>query len=139
MNIADLPFNRHIGIVHSSKADSILSLADDVRYTNHLGTVHAAALLALAEATSGEYLIRELKDIGFAVVPVVRRLEAKFRKPAHGAVFSTMTVGPELKNEFVATLQSKGRALLDITVDVHDENGAHALAAVVQWFVARKE
>jgi acyl-coenzyme A thioesterase PaaI-like protein len=88
MDIVSLPFNQLVGITHSGNKGSVLSLPNDLRYTNHLGTVHAAALLALAEATSGEYLIRELKSIGFEVVPVVRRLEAKFRKPAVGAVFS---------------------------------------------------
>ena len=112
---------------------------DDVRYTNHLGTVHASAQLALAEATSGEYLLSEFKDINFDVLPVVRRLEAKFRKPAYGAVFSRMSVTPEKKEEFVSNLTLRGRALLEVQVDVYDEKGAHALAAVVEWFVARKQ
>ena len=139
MDIVALPFNQLVGITHSGKEGSVLSLPSDLRYTNHLGTVHAAALLALAEATSGEYLIRELKSIGFEVIPVVRRLEAKFRKPAVGAVFSTMQVTPEKKAEFVSALTTKGRALLDIHVDVHDEKDTHALSATVEWFVARKE
>ena len=64
--------------------------------------------------------------------------EAKFSKPAWGAVFSKIAVSPEKKDVFAATLKSKGRALLELAVDVHDEKGAHALAAVVEWFVARK-
>jgi acyl-coenzyme A thioesterase PaaI-like protein len=139
MNIADLPFNRFIGIAHAQKEGSVLALPNDARYTNHLGTVHASALLALAEATSGDYLIRELSGIGFEVLPVVRRLEAKFRKPAFGAVFSRMGIRPEKKEQFTSTLKAKGRALLEIPVDVHDEKGTHALAAIVEWFVARKE
>jgi hypothetical protein len=139
VNIADLPFNRFIGITPSGKKGSVLSLPADVRYTNHLGTVHASALLALAEATSGDYLIKELKDFEFDVLPVVRRLESKFRKPALGAVFSKISIGTEKKKEFIATLLSRGRALIEIPVDVYDEQDNHALAAVVEWFVARKE
>ena len=60
----------------------MLSLPDDIRYTNHLGTVHASALMALAEATSGAYLISALNGVEFKVLPVVRRVEARFRKPA---------------------------------------------------------
>ena len=139
MNITDLPFNRFIGIARSEKEGSVLSLPNDLRYTNHLGTVHAGALLALAEATSGDYLIKELQGIGFDVLPVVRRVEAKFRKPANGAIYSTVNIAPEKKEEFVSMLTTKGRALLEIPVDVHDENGTHALAVVLEWFVARKE
>lgn len=138
MNIVDLPFNRFIGLACSEREGSVLSLSNDVRYTNHLGTVHASALLALAEATSGDYLIKALNGIGFEVLPVVRRLEAKFRKPAYGAVFSTLGVAPEKKAEFLSTLRAKGRALIEIQVDIHDEQGMHALAATIEWFVARQ-
>ena len=139
MNITDLPFYNFIGIAHAQKEGCVLTLPNDARYTNNLGTVHASALLAVAEASSGDYLIRELDGIGFEVLPVVRRLEAKFRKPAFGAVFSKMSVSKEKRDEFISTLRSKGRGLLEIPVDVHDEKGTHALAAVVEWFVARKE
>jgi acyl-coenzyme A thioesterase PaaI-like protein len=138
MNIADLPFNRLLGFVRAEKAGRVLSLPDDVRYTNHLGTVHAGALLALAEATSGDYLIGELGGLPFEVVPVVRRVEAKFRKPGRGAVFSAVKVAPEKKAEFLAALQGKGRALFEIPVDVYDAHDTHLLAAVIEWFIARK-
>jgi len=41
---------------------------------NHLGTVHASAQLALAEASRGEFLLRAMGDMQ-GIVPVVRRLE----------------------------------------------------------------
>jgi acyl-coenzyme A thioesterase PaaI-like protein len=139
MNIDDLPFNRFIGITRAEKEGCVLCLPGDMRYTNHLGTVHASALLALAEATSGDYLIKELTDLAFDVLPVVRRVEAKFRKPAFGAVSSTISVALEKKEEFLATLMSRGRALFEIPVDVFDQQGTHALSCVVEWFVAKKE
>ncbi len=139
MHITELPFNRLIGITTADYEDAVLSLPNDTRYTNHLGTVHASALLALAEATSGDYLIREFVNLGFGVLPVVRRLEAKFRKPAFGAVFSKINVSREKKDEFTSALKSKGRALLEIAVDVYDETGTHALTAVIEWFVARRD
>ena len=139
MDVTELPFNRLIGIAASGQDGRVLTLPADVRYTNHLGTVHASALLALAEATSGDYLIKEFGQIGLAVVPVVRRLEAKFRKPATGAVSSTVKVAPEKRDAFLAALTSKGRALLAIEVAVYDEKNTHALTATVEWFVARQE
>ncbi len=138
MDIEAIPFNHFIGITLSKQEGSVLSLPDDVRYTNHLGTVHAGAQLALAEASSGEFLLREFKDVSFEVVPVVRRLEAKFRKPAFGAVFSKVSIDPGKKAEFVAALTSKGRALIEVQVDVFDEKGTHSMTAAVEWFIARK-
>lgn len=138
MEITDLPFNRFIGLAKTGSDDAVLSLPRDDRYANHLGTVHASALLAIAEATSGEYLLRNFADLGFAVVPVVRRVEAKFRKPAQGAVHSKWNVAPEVAAEFVSSLAAKGRALIEVAVDVFDEHGTHALTATFEWFVARQ-
>jgi acyl-coenzyme A thioesterase PaaI-like protein len=139
MEITHLPFNRFIGVARAQTDGAVLSLPRDERYGNHLGTVHAGALLAVAEATSGEYLLRTFSDVGFPVVPVVRRVEAKFRKPAHGAVHTRWNVTPEAAAEFRTALTAKGRALIEVPVDVFDEQGAHTLAATFEWFVARHE
>jgi len=135
MDVVQLPFCSLVGIQRG--ADGALSLPGDLKYGNHLGTVHAGALLTLAESTSGDCLLREFGDVGFPVVPVVRRVEAKFRKPAQGAVRGAATLTPEAKAEFLASLTSKGRALIAVTVDVTDEHGSHALSATIEWFVAR--
>lgn len=79
----DLPFNRHVGIQRSSDAMRLLALPSGEQYLNRLGTVHAGALLALSEASSGVFLLRQFGSIA-GVVPMVRRVEAKFRKPAYG-------------------------------------------------------
>ncbi|MBI5381782.1 MAG: YiiD C-terminal domain-containing protein [Opitutae bacterium] len=139
MDVTSLPFNHFIGIAHAPQPDGRLSLPGDPRYTNHLGTVHASALFALAEAASGDCLAREFSDLGIAVIPVVRRVEAKFRKPAVGAIFAQASITAEKKAEFVATLTGKGRALLEIAVEIQDEKGTSALTATVEWFVARKD
>lgn len=139
MDVTALPFNRLVGIARSDKGCGALTLPADVRYTNHLGTVHAGALLTLAEAASGEFMVKEFTGLGFEVLPVVRRLEAKFRKPASGAIVASVRLAPEKKDEFLATLTTKGRALVELDVDVHDGSGTHALAARIEWFVARKE
>jgi acyl-coenzyme A thioesterase PaaI-like protein len=137
MDVPQLPFNALIGVGRG--ADGALTLPAGPQYGNHLGTVHAGALLTLAEAASGDFLLREFGDVGFPVVPVVRRLEAKFRKPAQGAVSAVATMPAEARADFLAALTGKGRALVAVNVDVHDESGTHALSATVEWFVAKRE
>lgn len=139
MDITGLPFNRLVGIERSTIEGAVLGLPAGERYTNHLGTVHASALLALAEATSGECLIAGLRDLGLDVLPVVRRVEAKFRKAANGAVHSRLGEMGDSMREFRETLSSRGRALVTIPVDVFDASGTHALTASVEWFVVRNE
>ncbi len=138
MKITDLPFNSFIGLVPSECSGYALSLPADLKYTNHLGTVHASALLALAEAASGDCLLNRFPEIGFEVVPVVRRLEAKFKKPANGEVFAIAAVADSIRTEFIATLTTKGRALLTIDVEVHDSTATPLLGVTVEWLVAKK-
>ncbi len=136
MDITKLPFNAFIGIEHAQTDDALLRLPSGARYLNHLGTVHASALLALAEASSGEFLLRHLGS-GDGLVPVVRRLESKFRKPAKGSVTSTASATPEALAKLSTELTSKGRSIILVTVELHDESGTHALSATVEWFIQR--
>src|SRR5689334_12508914 len=92
-SVTELPFNQFIGI-QTAPAPALLQIPADGKYLNHLGTVHAGAQLALAEAASGEFLLRTLGP-NHGTIPVVRRLEAKFRKPANGMVIATVATPPE--------------------------------------------
>jgi hypothetical protein len=135
-SVTELPFNTFLGIQRPATSAQLLRLPSGGQYLNHLGTVHASALLALAEASSGEFLLRRFGSSD-GVVPVVRRIEAKFRKPANGAVASTAGATPEALAQLDADLLARGRALIPIAVELHDESGTHALSASVEWFIQR--
>jgi len=88
MDITELPFNRFLGLRKApAEGGALLVLPESPDYANHLGTVHASAQFALAEVTSGEFLFRNLPAIA-GLVPVVRRFEAKFKRPANGMLIS---------------------------------------------------
>jgi acyl-coenzyme A thioesterase PaaI-like protein len=138
MDVTQLPFNRLVGL-ESAAGDCgfLVSLPDGPQYANHLGTVHASALLAVAEAGSGVFLVQQLGP-GEGFVPVVRRLEAKFRKPARGRLFARCTVGVQEVEQWSAELAARGRVLAPITVDVVDADGVIVLSAVVEWFIVKR-
>ncbi len=135
-SVTELPFNQLVGIEVSANSAHLLRLPPGPQYLNHVGTVHASALLALAEASSGEFLLRHLGS-SEGVVPVVRHIEAKFRKPAIGAVTSTATVAPEYLHKLDVELASRGRVLIPVTVELYDEPGTHSLSATVEWFIQK--
>ena len=135
-SVTELPFNSFLGIETASDTTQLLRLPAGAQYLNHLGTVHASAQLALAEASSGEFLLRALGSTS-GVIPVVRRLESKFRKPANGAVTSTVSTASETLEQLHADLAAKGRAIISVAVELHDESGAHTLSATVEWFITR--
>lgn len=135
-SVTELPFNNFLGIETASEPTQLLRLPAGAQYLNHLGTVHASAQLALAEASSGEFLLRALGSTS-GVVPVVRRLESKFRKPANGAITSIVSTPPETLEQLQTDLAAKGLAIVSVAVELHDESGAHTLSATVEWFITR--
>lgn len=135
-SVSELPFNSFLGIEIAADPAQVLRLPAGERYLNHLGTVHASAQLALAEASSGEFLLRELGGTE-GVVPVVRRMTSKFLNPANGAVTSTVSTPSESLEKLRADLAGKGRAMIEVAVELHDESGAHTLSASVEWFITR--
>jgi acyl-coenzyme A thioesterase PaaI-like protein len=136
MDITHIPFNALVGIERAEVDGALLQLPSDPRYLNHLGTVHASALLALAEASSGEFLLRHLNSLD-GIAPVVRRLDAKFRKPAKGLIVSRANAAPDALTQLDGELAMKGRSLVSISVELHDQVGVHVLSATIEWFIQR--
>jgi acyl-coenzyme A thioesterase PaaI-like protein len=137
VDVTQLPFNRCVGLELAAAGSGFLvSLPAGPQYANHLGTVHASALLAVAEAGSGAFLARQLGDAaGF--VPVVRRLDAKFRRPAAGRVSARAAVADGEVARWAAELAARGRVSAAVPVEVVDGAGVVVLAATVEWFIAR--
>ena len=135
--VADLPYNRLIGLESVPGADGpLLRLPGDGSYHNHIGTVSAGALLSLAEAATGEFLLRRFGS-ATGLMPVVRRMEAKFRRPARGAVSASVPFAGDPFERFEEELAARGRALLAIPVELHDSEGLLVMGATVEWFVQR--
>ena len=89
MDIIQLPFNRFIGIQKCEEdTNGLFQLSADPIYLNHFDTIHASAIYSLGEASSGEFLSRNLKVDIEKVFPILRRADIKYRKPATGQVYS---------------------------------------------------
>src|SRR6185503_18660724 len=85
MHVTDLAINRTLGMQLAPPGNGhILEMPETPLALNHVGTVHASVQFALAEATSGEFLLLHLGDAQSRVFAVLRSAEVKFRKPAHG-------------------------------------------------------
>ncbi len=138
-NVLNLPFNSILLIKNSDIQDTIFMLEDRQDYQNHLGTVHASAQYALAEATSGEILERNLGEWNGAYFPVVRRVEVKYKNPANGRLFSTGLIDPEKAVKARDELLNKGRTLVDVRVRLLDEGRNTTFEGTFTWFVTREK
>jgi acyl-coenzyme A thioesterase PaaI-like protein len=111
-------------------------LEDSPEYRNHLNTVHASALFALAEASGGHFLLGEFSELT-DIVPVARKVEIKYRKPATGSVFSKAKFQELGKDEILNMLNQKGRTLLTVEVSLYDEAGVQVMQSTFEWFIAK--
>jgi acyl-CoA thioesterase FadM len=137
--VTQLPFNQLIGLGDANKESGFEVRLDDLpQYTNHLGTVHASAMLALAEAGSGAFLQHSFSHLtGF--IPVVRRVDAKFRKPALGALAARCIATQTDVNHWSLALTNRGRLSLTLPVEVVDASTQVVMTAQIEWFITRPQ
>ena len=137
MNVIEIPFNKFLGL-HKADTDDefILKLEEMKEYLNHLGTIHASALFALAEATSGEYLLKQFKDYELNIIPVVRKAEIKYSKPGNGTVYSKADFVATNTNEIIDELSNKKRVIIKVRVDIYNEDLNKLMTSIFDWFIA---
>lgn len=137
MHITDLPFNQLIGLSVSDSPAYLLKLNHDDKYTNHVNTVHAAALFALAEGSCGHFLQLNFAAEAKDMFPLLRKSEVKYKKPAIGAIYSQVgIVGGDI-NSVKNDLLEKPRLSLVLKVDLFDENKLLVFQGEFEWFVSK--
>jgi acyl-coenzyme A thioesterase PaaI-like protein len=137
MDITQIPFNKFIEISHPNTDDHVLELGFRDNMKNHLGTFHASAQFALAEACSGLSLLRQFSHLADSVVPVLRRSEIKFKKPAESDIRAKASITTETKRKAEEQLEKKGRTVITVPVEVIDKKGAITMTGTYDWFVQK--
>jgi acyl-coenzyme A thioesterase PaaI-like protein len=133
----------------TSDSRHLIELPPSPLLLNHVGTVHASVLFAIAEACSGEFLLQQLgEEMSADVFAVLRTSEVKFRKPAHAPLrasaqyASADNVGTDsssgatsLHNE----LALRGRVLTSVSVAVRDAQEVVAMSGRFDWLLQRQK
>lgn len=138
MDILAIPFHEFLQIEKHPGDAYIFEAKERPEHWNHLQTIHACVQLALAEASSGEFLLQEFGEHRELVIPVIRKTEAKYHRPANGTLYSRASLVSEDKNEVLMDLHTKGRAITQIKVEVYNADKKKVLTAVFDWFLAMK-
>jgi acyl-coenzyme A thioesterase PaaI-like protein len=140
MNILDIPFNAFMRLKPSpaSRAGELV-LEPSRDYLNHLGTVHAAAQFALAEACAGEFLLARFPQMAEDCLGVVRNADIKYRKPATGGLHAAAEAGENDLKKTAEAVDRKGRSFLTVRVKVYDERNEVTLQAAFEWYIQKRE
>jgi len=134
-----LPLVRTLGI----RIDSIgpgtaeVSMPDDGKLHNHLGTPHAGALFTLAETASGAAMAGGFAELIMGLRPVAKESRIQYQKVAKGATRASGRVPGDLA-ALKAQLAADGKIAFPVEVDIFDEHGTLAAQVQVDWYLSAK-
>ncbi|TAE86869.1 MAG: DUF4442 domain-containing protein [Bacteroidetes bacterium] len=135
MNLKNIPFAEMIKLAEADGGYTF-ALNNEVAYTNHLGTVAAAAQFSLAEFTSGQWLLDTFPDLAQQAIPMLRKSSVKFKTPGKGRVRAKVQMSDTIAASVRKQLTEKKRALCEIEVVVVDDNEQIIMAGNFEWFIA---
>ena len=135
MDVALIPFAKHIGI--EKKEEGILKLQPADELQNHIQSIHAAAQFALAETQSGLYLQKEFPELVGKVAAVLRGATVKYKSQASTTIVAEATLLKVDREKFLLQLERKGRATIGIDVILYDEENVVTMQGEFTWFVQK--
>ena len=135
MDIQEVPFNRSLGIKPSARDGYILEMGYDKKLSNHLGTLHAGALFTLAEAASGAFLLEQFQNTDLDIVPVVRKGENKYSRPAESTVYASADYAEQSADAVYSALKERGKAVVEVKVELYNEAHERTVVASIHWFL----
>lgn len=134
-----LPFVRLLGISIDDigAGTSRVSLPDDPKLHNHLGTQHAGALFTLAETASGAAMAGGFAELILGLRPVAKSSRIEYQKVARGATRAEGRVPGDLA-ALKAQLAQDGKVAFPVAVDIFDSEGTLAAQVTVDWYLSQK-
>ncbi|MCK4910784.1 MAG: YiiD C-terminal domain-containing protein [Thermodesulfovibrionales bacterium] len=137
MEVTEIPFNKYLELTRSKSDINGLELSIKDNLKNHLGTFHASAQFALAEACSGQFLLNSFPELSDSVIPVLRKSEVKFKNPANESIIASAQIAEKDIAVFESQFKRKGRATIIVQVVVREYSGNITMTGSFQWFVQR--
>jgi uncharacterized protein (TIGR00369 family) len=134
-----LPFTRLLGISIDSigPGTSEVSMPDDTKLHNHLGTPHAGALFTLAETASGAAMAGGFAELIMDMRPVAKESRIQYQKVAKGATRAAGRVPGDIA-ALKAQLKEEGKVAFPVDVEIFDEHGTLAAQVQVDWYLSAK-
>lgn len=134
----DLAFSQALGMTAApAGAPHLLEMPLTPLVANHVGTMHAAAQFALAEAASAACLQRDFPELDGKVFAVVRGVQVKYRHPARGPLRAFGTPDEFTLQHLVSDLSTRTRTAATVRVELKDPEDRVTFAATFEWFIAR--
>jgi uncharacterized protein (TIGR00369 family) len=114
-----------IRYIHVSESKVEVTLANHKAMRNHIGQVHACAMVLLAETATGFVTGMNVSD---NCIMLIKSLHVDFKRPSKGAMTAIATLTPE-QRQLMQT--DKGETIVHVTVT--DESGEAPIQCEMLW------
>jgi hypothetical protein len=103
---------------------------------NHLKGIHACALAALSEYTSGLAMLGKISEKDYRII--LKKLSMEYHYQAKMDVFAEFVIDDHFLNKnIVEPLENNDSAFILLQVQVHDTEGNHISTATMEWQVKK--
>jgi acyl-coenzyme A thioesterase PaaI-like protein len=135
-----VPFSRHLGleILDIRPGRASVRLPEEPYLLNHVGTQHAAALYAVAEAASGGAVVGAFADRVGSVTPLARDAQIKYLKPARGPILTEASIDGEIAS-ISETLDQTGGVAFPVRVELKDGGATKVAEMTVGWHLRKDD
>ena len=133
-----IPFNRHLGLSVEEVAPGrgVVTLPDDGRLHNHVGSQHAGGLFSAGEAASGGAFLGTFAEHLGSLTPLAKSASIEYRKLARGPITATGTLDADVDG-LMSAIESDGRVEFPVEVKMTDAEGNVVATMTVHWYVRR--
>lgn len=123
-----VPFTGTSGIRFDkmSREEVIVSLANRRKVRNHIGQIHAAAMMLLAETATGMAVGMHIPD---DKIPLIKAMNSTFVKRSHGA----MRAVARLSSQQIQVIKSLDKGEVKVRVSLTDEAGKEPIMVEAIW------
>ncbi len=137
--MSTLPFVSLLGIRidEIGPGTSRVSMPEDPKLNNHLGSQHAGALFTLAETASGAAMAGGFADLIMNLRPVAKESRIQYLKLAKGATRANGRVPGDI-TALKQVLQSEGKVAFPVEVELFDSEDTLVTQVQVDWYLSMK-
>jgi acyl-coenzyme A thioesterase PaaI-like protein len=135
-----IPFNQHVGleVVELGDGRGVVSLPDDQKLRNHVGSQHVGALFCAGEAASGGALVATFGERLAEVTPLPESAEISYKKIARGPITATATLSAGF-DDLLDALDAEGSVRFPVAVELTNGAGDVVAEMTVHWYVRKND
>ncbi len=136
--LATVPFAHRadLDIVHTEPGHVVVRIPNDPKNQNHVGTVHAAALVLVGETAGGLAILQEPRLRGYLLL--AKGLAIRYRKPGTGACSASARITEEQVLAAIAGVETIGKVDVPLVVEIRGEAGEVVAEMTVDYHLRKR-